>query len=119
MNSSIPVRTSALRLAYDPDATRPSFAGATSITAPSSQTSLQLNWTNATDNVGVDHYNIYMTTTSGQEDLTAPFQVTTSGTPVTVTGLVANTTYFFIVRAVDAPGNSDLNVAEVSAATLP
>lgn len=102
------------------DATRPAFAGASAAGAPKSQTTLTLTWTNATDGVGVDHYEIYMATTAGFEDLLTPYQTTTTATgSFLVTGLVANTTYFFIVRAFDAAGNTDGNTVEVTDITDP
>jgi hypothetical protein len=100
------------------DITRPTFLGITSIDTPASPTQLTLNWTNGTDDVGVDHYDVFISNSSGTQDLTAPSRQA-PGTPYTVTGLAANTTYFFIVRAVDAVGNTDVNTAELSATTTP
>ncbi len=61
-------------------------------------TSLTLNWTGSTDNVGVTNYNIYRNNTL----------LTSTGGPSTsfnVTGLTASTGYSFFVRALDAAGN--------------
>ncbi|RPH27225.1 MAG: fibronectin type III domain-containing protein, partial [Bacteroidales bacterium] len=86
-------------------------AGATSIdgdiVAPSAptnlaassvaQTSLTLSWTASTDNVGVTGYDVYRggTTLVGSSATTS----------LNVTGLTANTTYSFTVKAKDAAGN--------------
>ena len=59
-------------------------------------TSVDLSWTASTDNIGVKNYSIYKDDT----DL-----VTTSSVTHTVSGLTANTTYAFKVKAKDAAGN--------------
>ncbi len=61
-------------------------------------TSLTLNWTGSTDNIGVTNYNIYQNNT---------FLTSTGGpsTSYNVTGLTASTAYSFFVRALDAAGN--------------
>ena len=59
-------------------------------------TSVDLSWTASTDNIGVKNYSIY-------KDDTA--LVTTSSVTHTVSGLTANTTYAFKVKARDAAGN--------------
>ncbi len=73
--------------------TPPSSLSASSIT----QTSVNLNWTASTDNVGVDHYNVYVG---------GSLQGTTTGTSYSVSGLTANTTYTLTVDAEDATGNT-------------
>jgi bacillolysin len=73
--------------------TPPSSLSASSIT----QTSANLNWTASTDNVGVDHYNVYVG---------GSLQGTTTGTSYSVSGLTANTAYTFTVDAEDAAGNT-------------
>ncbi|NEW06619.1 hypothetical protein GK047_11400 [Paenibacillus sp. SYP-B3998] len=59
-------------------------------------TSVALSWTASTDNVGVTGYTIYQGMTSVG---------TATGTIFTVTGLTADTTYSFTVKAKDAAGN--------------
>lgn len=61
------------------------------------ETTLQLNWVAASDNVGVSHYRIYM---DGEMSLD-----NVSGTSVAITGLTANAAYAFYVTAVDAMEN--------------
>lgn len=101
------------------DADRPTFAGATAAGSPT-QTSIALTWTAATDATSSVVYDVFLSTATGCHDLTDPFLAGQPGpTGVTVTGLTAATTYFFVVRARDDFGNVDLNVAEQSATTLP
>ncbi|WP_438426353.1 fibronectin type III domain-containing protein [Aquimarina macrocephali] len=61
------------------------------------QTSLSLSWVASTDNVGVTGYDVYQ----GNVKITG-----VSGTSYNVTGLTANTTYEFRVKAKDAAGNT-------------
>jgi chitodextrinase len=69
----------------------------TNLASPSkTSTSVSLSWTASTDNVGVTGYNVYNGTTLATS-------VTT--TSATVSGLTANTSYSFTVRAKDAAGN--------------
>ncbi|RPH29884.1 MAG: PKD domain-containing protein [Bacteroidales bacterium] len=75
------------------------------------QTSLTLNWTASTDNVGVTGYDVYRggTTLVGS----------TSTTSINVTGLTANTNYSFTVKAKDAAGNVSAASTALSVTTLP
>ncbi|WP_425281129.1 cellulase family glycosylhydrolase [Paenibacillus jilunlii] len=66
-----------------------------SATSPTYST-VALTWTGSTDNVGVAGYNIY------QNGNLVHISPTTN---YTVTGLKANTTYAFTVKAIDAAGN--------------
>jgi PQQ-dependent dehydrogenase (s-GDH family) len=68
------------------------------------QTSLVLNWTASTDNVGVAGYDIY------QDGLKLNPSLVT-GTNYNVSGLSAGTTYQFFVQARDAAGNSNNSTA--------
>jgi Zn-dependent metalloprotease len=83
--------------------TTPTNLTATDIT----ETTAALNWTASTDNVGVDAYEVF-------EGSTLLGSVT--GTTANITGLVANTSYTFSVRAVDAAGNNS-GMASVSFTT--
>lgn len=73
-------------------------------------TSTNLSWTASTDNVGVTGYDVY----SG-----ATLLGNTAATTVPITGLTANTTYSFSVKAKDAAGNASAssNVVSVTAGT--
>ncbi len=72
------------------------------------ETTLTLNWTTATDNVGVTGYDVYRASTK---------LATISGTTYGVTGLTGNTTYTFSVRAKDAAGNVSASSNVVNATT--
>ena len=60
------------------------------------QTTTNLSWTAATDNVAVTAYDVYQGSS---------LKATVSGTSYTVTGLSAATAYSFFVKAKDAAGN--------------
>lgn len=59
-------------------------------------TSIDLNWTASTDNIGVDSYDIYIGGVNTHN---------TTGTSFTVPGLTADTNYCFTIKAKDAAGN--------------
>ena len=94
------------------------IVGTTDTTAPSTptlsasgttQTSTNLTWTAATDNVGVTGYNVYRGTT---------LVTTLTGTSYTATGLTASTAYSFSVKAKDAAGNLSAASNTVNITTL-
>lgn len=74
------------------------------------QTTTNLSWTGATDNIGVTGYDIFRNGTL--------IGSTTTATTFTVTGLTASTTYSFTVKAKDAAGNVSLDSNAVSVTTL-
>lgn len=74
------------------------------------QTSTNLSWSGATDNVGVTGYDVLRNGTI--------IGSTTTATTFSVTGLTASTTYTFNVRAKDAAGNISVNSNTVSVTTL-
>jgi chitodextrinase len=74
------------------------------------QTTTNLSWTGATDNVGVTGYDVLR---NG-----VVIGSTTTATTFAVTGLTASTTYTFNVRAKDAAGNISANSNTVSVTTL-
>jgi len=110
------------------DTEAPTFAGATSA-KPGPNGSLVLSWAAAKDHLtstpGIA-YLVYLATTVGQEDFSAPNFVSDFGaTSITISGLPASlvaeglsadghSTYHAVVRATDAAGNIDLNTKEVS-----
>ncbi|WP_420551991.1 GEVED domain-containing protein [Tenacibaculum aiptasiae] len=85
-------------------------------TAPSSltasnvaQTTLTLNWSASSDNVGVTEYDVYRGSTK---------LGSTANTSVNITGLTAGTAYSFSVRAKDAAGNVSSSSNTVNVSTL-
>ncbi len=85
-----------------PDTTAPSAPTGLSATLVGT-TQVDLNWTAATDNVGVTEYRVERCQNAG---CTSFAQVGTSGsTTFSNPGLTASTAYRFRVRAVDAAGN--------------
>lgn len=104
-----------------PDHTAPSFGGVV-LVSPTSSSSLHVAWNPAIDagsTASQIRYTVYHTTTPGKEDFTAPTVVTSPGvTTADITGLTESTTYYVVVRAVDAAGNVALSTKELSATTL-
>jgi endonuclease I len=84
--------------------TAPTNLVASSTTA----TSVTLNWSASTDNVGVSGYNIYMN---------SALKTTVTGLTVTITGLTASTNYSFYINAKDAAGNTSASSNTVTATT--
>ncbi len=81
----------------------------TNLTASNTtQTTVDLSWSASTDNVGVSGYEVL-------QDGAVLGSVT--GTNTTVSGLTANTSYTFRVRATDAAGNTSGNSNSVAVTT--
>jgi hypothetical protein len=103
-----------------PDTNPPTFGGLESATALSA-TAIKLEWSNATDDRTPSAeivYLIYLATTSGGQNFATPTVTTSPGvTSYTLTGLTKDTTYYAVVRARDAAGNTDANTLERSATT--
>ncbi|WP_135548180.1 fibronectin type III domain-containing protein [Paenibacillus cymbidii] len=76
--------------------TTPPSAPADLSAGPVSESEVALNWSAATDDTGIDHYNIYRDCISVG---------TTMGTSYTDSGLTQATPYFYYVLAYDAAGN--------------
>ncbi len=85
----------------NPDTTPPSAP--TGLTGTGTLTSAQLNWTAATDNVGVVRYDVYRGTTAGFTPSTGNRVGQPTGTSFTDT--VAAGSYFYKVAAEDLIGN--------------
>eukprot|EP01090_Pellita_catalonica_P007303 TRINITY_DN178_c0_g2_i1.p1 TRINITY_DN178_c0_g2~~TRINITY_DN178_c0_g2_i1.p1 ORF type:complete len:899 (+),score=171.25 TRINITY_DN178_c0_g2_i1:5299-7995(+) len=85
--------------------TVPTNLAASSVT----QTSLTLNWSASTDNVGVTGYDVYQGTTNIGS---------VTATTMNVTGLSAATAYTFSVRAKDAAGNASASSSAINVTTL-
>lgn len=81
----------------------------TNLTASAITTSsVTLNWTASTDNIGVTGYSIYMNNT---------LKTTVTTTTASITGLTASTAYSFYVIAKDAAGNSSTKSTTITATT--
>lgn len=81
--------------ATTPDQTAPSTPVDLTAT-PVSDTQIDLDWTNSTDNVGVDHYRVFKNSV---------FLANSAVSSYSATGLTPGVTYSFTVSAVDAAGN--------------
>jgi len=89
------------------DTTPPSTPSGLTVTGTTSS-SASLSWSPSTDNVGVTGYNVYRGGTLAGS---------TTGTSFTDTGLNANSTYSYTVKAFDAAGNLSAASSAVSATT--
>ncbi len=78
------------------------------VASNTTQTSTVVSWNSSTDNVGVTGYNIYQD---------GALLSTTGTTSIPVSGLLANTTYSFFVRAKDAAGNLSTSSVAISVTT--
>ncbi|TCC52451.1 chitinase [Kribbella capetownensis] len=90
------------------DTTPPSTPGGLTVGNPTSS-SLQLNWSAASDANGIDHYDVVRGTSAAQN--------VGAVTNWTATGLSPSTTYSFKVRACDPSGNCSPYGATVSGTT--
>ncbi|MEK8128181.1 lytic polysaccharide monooxygenase [Paenibacillus filicis] len=93
-----------------PDTTPPTAPTGLHVMGTPTSSSVSLMWSASTDNVGVAGYRVYRGST---------LVTTVSGSTLdyVVTGLTANTTYTFTVRAFDAAGNVSGDSNAVSATT--
>lgn len=85
-------------------------------------TSVTLSWNAATDNHGVDHYEVLEGFRSGWRGRSTTYRVVTtgvtiSGTTATISGLAPLSSHKYTVWAVDAAGNKSLKSNVVVAAT--
>ncbi|MBO9596489.1 MAG: fibronectin type III domain-containing protein, partial [Cohnella sp.] len=98
---NISVASSGVSETTNADAQAPSQS--TWVTVPNkTNTSVSFSWSPSTDNVGVIGYDIYSGTTK---------LGSTTTTSYTATGLVANTSYTFTVRAKDVDGNETVSTS--------
>ena len=82
----------------------------TNVTASNiAQTTATLNWSASTDNVAVTGYEVFSGSTSVG---------TVTGTSANITGLTANTSYTYTVKAKDAAGNNSASSSAVTFTTL-
>jgi hypothetical protein len=101
----------------DGAASRPTFAGVTSV-APASATSLQVTWDSATDRgtpASEIVYDLYVATSAGGESFATPTLTSPPGVAsADVGGLVTGSTYYVVVRARDQADGEDENTVEMS-----
>jgi hypothetical protein len=90
------------------DAQAPSAPASLTASAVSSS-QINLSWSASTDNIGVTGYDVYRG---------GSFLKTVTGTTASDTGLTANTTYSYYVKAKDAAGNISASSNTKSATTL-
>lgn len=97
------------------DTTPPVFGGLQTATAID-QTHVALAWSPATDQATTQasiSYRVYTSTTPGGEVFSDPMLTTPAGaTGTLLAGMQGGTTFYFVVRAVDAFGNEDTNTVE-------
>jgi len=99
-----------LNLSPAPDTEAPT-APTNAVAQATGQTTIQLSWTASTDNVGVDHYEIF---NADNNQLIASANNTTHN----VAGAACNTTYKYYIVAVDAAGNRSSHSNTANATTL-
>ncbi len=113
---NISAPTAALAVTVPPPDTAPPSAP-TSLNASTAVGSATVNWTAATDNVGVARYNVHRSTTAGFTPAASNRVGQPTGTSHTDSGLAAGT-YYYRVTAEDAAGNVSASSAELTA-TVP
>jgi chitodextrinase len=96
------------------DGTAPSVPSGVTATATSSS-SITVNWSASTDNVGVVGYRVYRCSGNGCTSVAQVASLT--GTTYTDSGLLAGTSYSYSVAAVDAAGNVSARSALATATT--
>ena len=91
---------------YISDTTPPSVPSSVSASALTG-TSIQVNWTAASDNTGIEGYQVWYTTNSGVSTFPDDYTLagSTSNTTYTQSGLVDYKEYYYRVRAYDADTN--------------
>lgn len=97
---------------YIHDATKPIFHGLKSALAGDGYVTLR--WNPAEDTSPFLLYHVYMHKENESFNFSNPTKIT-SDTNCTINGLDAGVTYYFIVRAMDAAGNRETNMAVLSA----
>ena len=81
--------------------------------APITGDGIQLTWTAPSPETDVSQYNIYRATSSGGQDYSSPtFTVSVAITSYTDSAATVGETYYYVVRAQDAVGNTDSNTNE-------
>ncbi|MCZ6692009.1 MAG: Ig-like domain-containing protein [Planctomycetota bacterium] len=118
--SEVPI-PSTLQTQTMADTSPPLFGGASQAVAID-DTSLEVRWAPAMDDIDLPSgisYNVYTSPTPGGQVFSMPDATSPPGaTSQTVGGLQPATTYFLVVRAQDSSGNEESNFVEVSVMTL-
>jgi hypothetical protein len=100
----------------------PTFGGITGLTGDPAARTATLSWTAGMDAMTPQSqllYDVYVAEAAGAEAFDKPPLATSApgATSTTVSGLMPNTTLFFVVRARDSDGNHDGNTVEKSMVT--
>lgn len=95
------------------DSIKPEPPALVTARASSSKTKVYLNWSGASDNMGVVSYEVYRSVGSG----TAARLTSTGSTSYDDTDVSANNTYKYYIVAVDGAGNRSANSITVSVTT--
>lgn len=83
------------------------------IAAPISGDGVQLTWTASSPETDVSQYNIYRATSSGAQDFSSPtYTVSVGISSYKDSAATQGQTYYYVVRAQDAAGNTDSNSNE-------
>jgi chitodextrinase len=106
-NNSAVSATLSVTTAYD---TTPPSVPANLASTATTDTTISLSWSVATDNVAVTGYDLYR----GNAIIT-----TTTGTNFTDTGLGVNTSYTYRIRAHDGSNNNSVQSSPVTISTIP
>jgi chitodextrinase len=114
--NGVPSIASFVRLPAPYEDTQPPTA-LTNLTASGSIGSASLSWTAATDNFGVTGYHIHRSPTSGFTPSAANEEGETTETTFTDSGIAG--TYYYVVIAHDAAGNTSLPSNEAIATASP
>lgn len=81
--------------------------------APITGDGIELTWTASSPETDVSQYNIYRATSSGGQNYTSPtYTVSVGITSYTDSTATLGETYYYVVRAQDAVGNTDSNTNE-------
>ena len=81
--------------------------------APITEGGIQLTWTASVSETDVSQYNIYRATSSGGQNYSSPtYTVSVGITSYTDSSATSDQTYYYVVRAQDAAGNTDSNTNE-------
>lgn len=94
------------------DVTAPGFAGLASATPGDGQ--VELGWNSATDTSLPITYEVFRAQAPGGQAFGTPL-ASTQALSYTDAAVANGTPYYYVVRAVDAAGNHDLNTAELAA----